>query len=57
MKEVDTMPEWKLKSCPRCMGDTFLYEDIDGWYEQCLQCGYRRELKSIAKNTVIKATI
>ena len=40
---------WKLDSCPRCKGDMFLYEDVDGWYEQCLQCSYRHELKELAK--------
>ncbi len=31
---------WKLKSCPRCRGDIFLDQELDGWHEQCLQCGY-----------------
>ncbi|MFC2045373.1 hypothetical protein ACFLUH_01675 [Chloroflexota bacterium] len=39
---------WKLKSCPKCSGDMFIDADIDKtWYEQCLQCSYRHELKSI----------
>jgi len=39
---------WKLKSCPKCGGDMFLDTDIDkSWYEQCLQCSYRHELRSI----------
>jgi ribosomal protein S27AE len=37
---------WKLKSCPRCGGDIFL-EGEDKWYEDCLQCGYAHELKSL----------
>jgi len=37
---------WRIKSCPRCLGDLFISSDIDGWYEQCLQCSYRRELKN-----------
>ena len=24
--------------------------DLDGWYEQCLQCSHRSELKSIAES-------
>ena len=40
---------WKLKSCPRCGGDFFLERDWCGWYEQCLQCGYRAELEDIAE--------
>ena len=43
------MTMWKLKSCPRCKGDVFIDRDLDGWYEQCLQCAYRRELKNITK--------
>ena len=39
---------WKLKKCPRCHGDLFLDKDPDGWYEQCLQCGYRQEMKALA---------
>ena len=40
---------WKFKSCPRCMGDIFIEGDIDGWYEQCLQCGWQREFESLAE--------
>ena len=40
---------WKLKKCPRCHGDLFLDNDLDGWYEQCLQCGYRRGMKALAE--------
>jgi hypothetical protein len=24
--------------CPRCGGNVFVYRDLHGWYEQCLQC-------------------
>jgi len=37
----------RLKSCPRCRGDVYVSRDHYGWYEQCLQCGYLRDLKSI----------
>ncbi len=43
------MVMWKFKSCPRCEGDIFIASDLDGWYEQCLQCSYRRELKNLAE--------
>jgi len=43
------MVRWKLKSCPRCGGDIFIDRDLDGWHEQCLQCSYRSELKTLAK--------
>ena len=48
-EEVIGMPQWKLKNCPRCLGDTFVDSDRDGWYEECLQCSYRRELKNFTK--------
>jgi len=34
----------KLKHCPRCAGDVFTSYDSDNGYEQCLQCGWEREL-------------
>ena len=41
------MVRWKVRSCPRCGGDVFIDRDLDGWYEQCLQCSYQCELKSL----------
>lgn len=38
---------WRFKSCLKCKGDVFLDKDIDGWYEQCLQCSYIQYLDSI----------
>ena len=43
------MVMWKLKNCPRCKDDMFINKDMDGWYEQCLQCSCRYELKELAK--------
>ncbi|MFC1592640.1 hypothetical protein ACFL4C_01345 [Candidatus Omnitrophota bacterium] len=43
------MTTWKVKGCPRCRGDVFIDKDMDGWYEQCLQCSYRHELKELAE--------
>jgi len=43
------MLRWRLKACPRCSGDTYIDKDIDGWYEQCLMCAYRRELQELKK--------
>ena len=39
----------RLKSCPRCKGDLVL--DLDQWglYEQCIQCGYLRDLEDVVK--------
>lgn len=49
VKEVSEMVMWKLKCCPRCGGDIFLDRGMDRWFEQCLQCAYQRELKSIVE--------
>jgi ribosomal protein S27AE len=38
---------WKLKACPRCGGDVFIDIGLDTWFEQCLLCGYQRELGNI----------
>ncbi len=43
------MATWKFKGCPKCGGDVFLDRDMEDWYEQCLQCSYRHEMKSIAE--------
>ena len=37
----------KLKGCPRCGGDLFVTENRDGRLEQCLQCGYEKEMKPV----------
>jgi len=37
----------KLKNCPRCEGDIRVDRDQYGWYEECIQCGYICDLKSI----------
>ncbi len=42
---------WRLKSCIRCNGDSFLEKDYYGWYEVCLQCGYRYDLKTAVSVT------
>ena len=42
---------YKLRSCPRCKGDVIIDRDHHGWYEQCLQCGYQRDLKGIVDAT------
>lgn len=37
------------KRCPKCGGNVYLDRDYHGWYEQCLQCGYIRNLQSIVE--------
>jgi hypothetical protein len=36
------------KSCPKCEGNVFLYSDLYGWYEQCLQCSHTEYLETLA---------
>ena len=45
------MTRWKLNRCPRCGGSLFIDSDMDGWYEQCLNCSYRSELKNGMETT------
>ena len=47
MEGVNKVVTWRLKDCPRCGGDTYIDKDMDGWYQQCLLCAYRRELKEL----------
>jgi ribosomal protein S27AE len=35
--------------CPKCGGNLFLDNDHFGWYEECLQCGYTRNLQKVVK--------
>jgi len=36
--------------CPRCGGNVFVYKDIHGWYEQCLQCSRIWYLDSVVES-------
>ena len=44
------MGKWKISGCPRCGGSLFVDRDMDGWYEQCINCSYRNELKISVDN-------
>ena len=35
----------KLKACPRCGGDVHANRDAYGGYEECLQCGWMRDVE------------
>lgn len=37
----------RFKVCHRCEGNVLLEKDQYGWYEQCLQCGYLRDLQKL----------
>ena len=39
------MGKWKIHGCPRCGGSLFVDRDAEEWYEQCINCSYRNELK------------
>ena len=36
--------------CPRCGGNLYLDRDHMGWYEQCLQCAYMKDLAVVYQN-------
>ena len=36
--------------CPKCNGMLYLDRDYNGWYEQCLQCGYMKDLAIVYDN-------
>jgi DNA-directed RNA polymerase subunit RPC12/RpoP len=53
------MGTWQANRCPRCGGRLFIDNDMDGWYEQCINCSYRNELKEavgLARVANTKAT-
>jgi len=33
--------------CPKCGGNLYLDRDYNGWYEQCLQCAYLKDLATV----------
>jgi len=37
-----------MRSCPKCNGAVTRDRDCYGWYEQCIQCGYLRDIQSAA---------
>lgn len=36
----------RLKSCPRCKGDMHQNRDMYGHYDECLQCGYMKDIEA-----------
>ena len=42
------------RRCPRCGGNIFLDRDYDGWYMECLQCSYTRDLNALQVSPVIR---
>ncbi len=35
--------------CPKCGGKIYLDTDYYGWYEQCIQCGYTKNLSRVTR--------
>ncbi len=43
------MKRYWFRACPKCHGDIALEQDIYGWYVQCVQCGYLKEVPKVVK--------
>jgi hypothetical protein len=41
------MAIWKDKGCPQCNADLLIQLEADGWYEECLWCGYERNVNHL----------
>ena len=39
----------KRAKCPKCGGNIYLDSDIYGWFEQCIQCGYTRNMEKVVQ--------
>jgi len=50
------MGKWRISGCPRCGGSLFVDRDMDGWYEQCINCSYRNEVKVSVDSALKVAT-
>jgi len=35
------------RRCPKCGGNLYIDKDYHGWYEECLQCAYMKDLKVV----------
>jgi hypothetical protein len=40
--------------CPKCGGNLYLDRDYNGWYEQCLQCAYMKDLAIVYQHKIKK---
>jgi len=38
------------RRCPKCGGNIFVYRDLYGWHEQCLQCSRIWYLDSVVES-------
>jgi len=37
----------KNRRCPKCGGNLYIDKDYHGWYEECLQCSYMKDLEAV----------
>jgi len=37
----------KNRRCPKCGGNLYIDKDHHGWYEECLQCSYMKDLEAV----------
>jgi hypothetical protein len=44
---VAKMAIWKEKGCPECGADLMVQLETNGWYEECLWCGYHRDVSNL----------
>jgi len=42
--------------CPKCGGNLYMDRDYNGWYEQCLQCAYMKDLAVVFQDKEKKIT-
>jgi hypothetical protein len=38
--------------CPKCGGNLYMDRDYNGWYEECLQCAYMKDLAVVYQKEV-----
>lgn len=38
--------------CPKCGGNLYMDRDYNGWYEQCLQCAYMKDLAVVYQRNI-----
>jgi len=43
------------RRCPKCNGYIYLDNDFHGWYEECLQCGYIRDVVEVCKAQLVES--
>jgi ribosomal protein S27AE len=55
-RRITKMGKLQRNRCPRCGGAMFIDDDVDGWYEQCINCSYRHELKETEELTGVTAS-